>query len=885
MVSTRLARASVVLALLVGCRSTPPTPSPSPETQTAAERPRPSARPNDATPSIPLNGGELATADSAHPRGGSDVTPVYTPDEEHARFTTAAGYRLELVAAEPLVQDPVAIDFDADGRMYVVEMRAYMPNLEGTGEDRPVGRIVVLEDTNDDGRMDRRTIFLDSLVLPRAVKVLAHGVLVAETPHLWFARDTTGDLRADTKVLVRDDYGTKSSNPEHNANGLFWGLDNWIHNANYGGEFRLRADGTFDFRRAEDEGQWGVSSDAHGRLYRNSNEDPLRADLVPSRYAARNPLLPAPRGIYEQLTQNVPVWPGHKTPAVNRGYRAETLRPGDSTLAHYTSAGSPTAYVGDRLPAELHRSVFVTESAGNMVGRFVVDEDTTGFPTARSAYDHAEFITNSDQRFRPVNLANAPDGTLYVVDMYRGIIQHRVFITDYLAKQIRDRGMEQPIGLGRIWRVVHTTTQRGERPRLSGKTPAELVPLLAHPNGWWRFEAQQLLVERGDRSVAPAVRELLRASADDRARLHALWTLDGLGAVDEATVRAALADSSAPVRAAALRIAEPWLARGDVSMRDRVMALAADRAPLVRRQLAASLGELPVGERDDALLRVIAASGDDPVVADMVVTGLAGRELAFLERMLDARGASEAHDAPVVRSLSAALLASRDSVRVGRLLALLGPARARWQRLALLGYTGEPRADGGDGGFAAPEGGGFRRRRTAPIALGAVPRGLVALLASRDSVVRGQAERVAARLTWPGLARRAPAVAPLTPEERARYAAGQKQYLATCSGCHQARGTGLPGAAKPLVGSQWVLGSPARLIRIVLQGKEGAMLMPPIGSSLTDDQLASVLTYIRRSWGNTASAIPPMLVHDIRAETQGRTKPWTEEELQAVRGR
>jgi len=246
--------------------------------------------------------------------------------------------------------------------------------------------------------------------------------------------------------------------------------------------------------------------------------------------------------------------------------------------------------------------------------------------------------------------------------------------------------------------------------------------------------------------------------------------------------------------------------------------------------------------------------------------------------VLDARDASEAYDAPVVRSLSTALLASRDPARIGRLLALLdSSARTRWQRLALLGYTGAPEADAGEGGF--------RRRRTAPIALGAVPRGLVALLASRDSVVRTQAERVAARITWPGLARSAPAVAPLTPEQRARYAAGQTQYLATCSGCHQARGTGLPGVAKPLVGSQWVLGNPARLIRIVLQGKEGTMLMPPVGASLTDDQLASVLTYIRRSWGNTASAIAPEAVHDIRAETQGRTKPWTEEELRAVRGR
>ena len=230
MLPQRLRRrgALAFVALLLGaCRSAPPAPAP--ETRTAARpgpRLSPSARPNDATPSIPLNPSTLAGDSSHASRGGSAVTPVYTPEEELARFAAQPGYRVELVAAEPLVQDPVAIDFDADGRMWVAEMRAFMPNLQGTGEDRPVGRIVVLEDTNDDGRMDRKTVFMDSLVLPRAVKVLSHGVLVAEVPNLWLVRDTNGDGRADTKELVRDDYGTKQSNPEHNANGLLWGIDN-----------------------------------------------------------------------------------------------------------------------------------------------------------------------------------------------------------------------------------------------------------------------------------------------------------------------------------------------------------------------------------------------------------------------------------------------------------------------------------------------------------------------------------------------------------------------------------------------------------------------------------------------------------------------------------
>ncbi|MBC7673338.1 MAG: dehydrogenase, partial [Polaromonas sp.] len=546
------------------------------------------------------------------------VAPVYSPEEERARFHAVDGYRLELVASEPLVQDPIAIDFDADGRMYVVEMRGYMPNLQGTGEDRPTGRIVVLEDTDHDGRMDKSTVFMDSLVLPRAVKVLEHGVLVAAPPNLWLARDTTGDLRADTRELIRSDYGNPKGNPEHSANGLFWGIDNWIHNANYAGQLRMGADGHMIFRTAPEEGQWGVSSDEYGRLYRNSNEDPLRADLISSHYAMRNPNLSSLAGVYQQLTPNVAVWPAHKTPAVNRGYRAETMR-ADSTLAHYTSAGGPAAFVGDRLPAELRRSVFITESAGNLVGRLIVRDSADGIPVARSAYDHKEFLTGSDERFRPVSLATAPDGTLYVVDMYRGIIQHRVYITGYLEQKITERGLEQPIGLGRIWRVVHTSTVRDETPHLSTKAPAALVPYLGHANGWWRLTAQRLLVERGDTSVAPALRQMLRTHADDRARLHALWTLDGLGHADQASIEAALTDRSAPVRAAAIRIGEPMLAAGDTTMRSAVMRLVSDRDPTVRRQLAASAGELVASARGAALREIGARSGDDPVVAGLVV--------------------------------------------------------------------------------------------------------------------------------------------------------------------------------------------------------------------------------------------------------------------------
>jgi putative membrane-bound dehydrogenase-like protein len=738
--------------------------------------------------------------------------------------------------------------------------------------------------------MDRKTVMLDSLVLPRAVRVLERGVLVGAPPNLWLARDTTGDLRADVKELVRGDYGTLQSNPEHNANGLLWGIDNWIHNANYAGQFRARREGGFTYRWTPSLGQWGVSSDDYGRLYRNSNEDPLRADLIPSHYAARDSAARF-HGIYERLTPNVPVWPAHKTPAVNRGYRSETLRP-DSTLAHYTSAGTPTVYVGDRLPAELRGNVFVTEPAGNLVGRFIVHEDTTGTVTARSAYERSEFLTSTDERFRPVNVATAPDGTLYVVDMYRGIIQHRAYITGYLEQKIRERGMEQPIGLGRIYRIVHSSTRRGERPRLSHATPAELVGYLAHPNGWWRITAQRLLVERGERSVAPALRELVRSSADDRTRLHALWTLDGLGESDLPTITTALSDTSPHVRAAAIRIWEPWLARSDPAVKETVLRLVADRTPEVRRQLAASLGELPPASRESALAAVVARHGDDPVVADMVASAVGGREVRLLGALISS-GILDAQrpvdETPVVRALAAAVVRRRDVAGVQQLLSwAVAPARPRWQRLALLDAMG-----------------GQRRRPPAPptdhaidpasdqvpdqptgaraIELPRRPDALLALSAGRDSALAGQARRAADALDWPGKSRPRPTARPLTPAERQRFAAGRTQFLASCAGCHQANGAGQAGLARSLVQSPWVLGVPVRLIRIVQHGKEGQMLMPPVGGTLTSEQLAAVLTYIRRSWGNDADPIEPALVDEVRGATSGRSRPWTEAELLRIR--
>lgn len=835
--------------------------------------PRANAGAPDRTSLIVAERVDSAAATSAIPSvppvvGESAVAPVYTPEQSLAQLRLPDGYRAELVAAEPLVHDPVAVDFDADGRMYVVEMRAYMPNIRGEGEDRPIGRIVVLEDVDDDGRMDKSTVFLDSLVLPRAVKVLERGVLVAAPPNLFLARDTTGDLVADVTEIVRRDYGSLRSNPEHNANGLQWGIDNWLHNANWAGQLRVR-DRDFAYRWTPSIGQWGVSADDYGRQFRNSNEDPLRASVIPTHYAARDSGGPRVRGIYDPLTPNVAVWPARKTPAVNRGYRPQTLRP-DSTLAHYTAAGSPTTFIGDRLPSELRRSVFVTESAGNLVGRFVVDEHPDGSLSARPAYERREFLASTDERFRPVNLASAPDGTLYVVDMYRGIIQHRVYITDYLAEKIKERGLDGPVGMGRVYRIVHSSTRRGPRPLLSRATPGQLVAHLSHPNGWWRITAQRLIVERQLRSVASALRALFHSAPDDRTRLHALWTLEGLDSIDESIVIAAMADSSPHVRAAGMRVGEPLLAQSD-AVRGALLRLIDDDAPIVRRQLAASIGELAEGARQEPLLRIALRHGSDPVVSDLVGGAVRGREIALLERLLaaDATASVTAPPAEAVRTLAARVARRRVTAPVERLIAwAVSRERPRWQRLAILEALSESSGQGG----------------RATIALLRRPDALLAVAAGRDSALADRARRTAQSLDWPQKAggERA-AVRPLTRAEQQRLAAGRTQYQTTCAACHHATGSGQTGLGKSLIRSPWVLGDPGRLVRIVQHGKEGEKLMPPVGSSMTADELAAVLTYIRRSWGNDGTPVDPALVREVRGATTGRNRPWTDAELQRAR--
>ncbi len=865
-------------------------------------------------------------------------SPVLSPADEMKTFYMAPGYRVELVASEPMIQDPVLIDWDPEGRMWAIEMAGYMLDIQATREHDPLGRIVVLEDTNGDGAMDKRTVFFEGLVLPRALKVLDHGVLVGEPPNLWLMKDTNGDLKADTKELVTDTYGRLDANVEHNANSLMWAMDNWMYTSEVDMYLRLR-DGKFEVRKTLSRGQWGASQDDVGHVYRNTNSSALHVDLVPTPYYLRNPALTRTRGSYEFLGGTSDdlntTWPVRATPGVNRGYQAGVLR-ADGSLSSYTAVAAPTVYRGDRLPADLYGNVFLVEPAGNLVSRVIVSDDGETL-RGKKAYEQAEFLASTDERFRPVYLSSAPDGTLYIVDMYRGIIQHKGFITEYLRDQIVSRSLEQPPARGRIYRIVHETTTRDGRPSLTNMTAAQLVAVLSHPNGWWRDTAQRLLVERNDKSAVAPLKALAGSAREPRTRLHALWTLDGMESLDSATLTRALADSSRDVRVSAIRMAESWLRDSDKPVTSAVLALAADRDWAVREQLAASLGEMPAGSKESAIAGLLEQHADEPVVMDAALSGVSGSEMAVLETLL--KGTDETPQRSTAITMLAATIVSgaQDPAVLALFDATAAAGRPEWQRAALLrgaevsllgaAAPGSPAGRGGGRGAQASGGepcptcpGGRSGPGGAPAfprepAAGTAARGATGQATVRAAGGRGRgatrpalkltrepalatltpatagalAPRVTAvlaRVEWPGKPGVAAAAAPLSAAEQARYDAGRDVYRSLCIACHQADGRGQDKVAPPLVGSELALADPGVPIRILLNGKEGTIgLMPPLGSALTDDQIAAVLTYVRREWGQTGSPVEPAVVTQTRPQTSGRTRPWTNDELTRIGGR
>src|SRR5258706_7749744 len=559
-------------------------------------------------------------------------SPAKTPQEELASFQLEPGLAIQLVAAEPMVQDPVVIAFDEDGRLWVVEMRGFMPDIDGNGENKRVGRVSVLEDTNGDGQMDVSTIYIDSLIMPRAIAIVPGGALIAENEALWLAQDLAGDLHADSKTLIASSY---AGGPliEHAGNGLWRNMDNWYYNAKSRFRYRLM-DGVWRRDSTEFRGQWGICHDDKGRLYYNYNLSQLHADLVPPNYLSRNKNHTPTTGIDHGLTLDRRVYPIRSKPAVNRGYIPGTLDDKGS-LREFTAACAPFFYRGTALPKEYYGNVFVCEPSGNLIKRNVVQEEGL-LLTAHDPNPGKEFLASFDERFRPVSLASGPDGALYVADMYRGLVQHGKYVTPYLREQTLQRKLDKPIHCGRIWRIVPANQKATRLKKLSTASSGELVMELSNPDGWHRDMAQRLLVEQNDKRIQQALTELALRGDNYLGRFHALWTLEGLKLITPELLFRLIPDKSTLVSNSAIRLLEPF-AKTDKKVRERlgtVLLRRSDKAPIKQViQLALTAGVLDPTASHRLLARIVNRYDSSALIRDAVLSSLQDQEFAFLKTL------------------------------------------------------------------------------------------------------------------------------------------------------------------------------------------------------------------------------------------------------------
>ncbi len=557
-----------------------------------------------------------------------EASPALHPSEAPESFKLPQGVDIELAASEPLIRSPVDVEWDARGRMWVVEMPDYMSYAPGEGEgDRapgswgdwggaeneqaaeagwgdagpdqdPSGRVVVLEDPDGDGRMEDATVFLDDLTLPRSIAFVGTGVMIGLPGELLYCQYDEDSLDIFRREVVSESYapaGGPNDNPEHTDNGLLYGLDNWLYNAK--SDMRLRlADAGVDIENTQFRGQWGITQDDAGRLYYTTNSHWLYADLLPGEYDPGEGIGESPGD-----TSDPSVYAARENYGTNRAYGGGYHRD-DGRMKTITGVAGPGAYRGSLLPFE--NTVFSPDPSGNVVAQFDVsgsaaelDVDATHRLYDDDEWGQREFLGSTNEVFRPVKVKTGPDGALYIVDMYKGIFQHVRFLSDYLAEYIIENDLHKVPPAGRIWRIV-PEGEDAELPDvwpLDTDSPADLAEALEHENGYVRKLGQQLLVERELTDAAEAVRDVAQTSGRPLPRVHALWALRGMDELDLESVAAAIDTGHSRVQQAAIRTGEVFFRTGDApAYVDAVLDLVTDEGqdPRVVAQAGYSLSKV-----------------------------------------------------------------------------------------------------------------------------------------------------------------------------------------------------------------------------------------------------------------------------------------------------
>lgn len=578
-----------------------------------------------------------------------------TPEESMKTFHFAENFKAEIFATEPLIIDPVSMQYDEDGNTYVVGMvDAYKPDsIKEKYEDK----IVMLKDLNGDGRADTAIVFADSLREVTSVLPWKGGLLIAAAPDIMYYKDTDGDGRADSKEILFTGFFNK--NEEAQITNLTFGIDNWIYANNtgqageitytrkpnapklnvQGADFRFRLDRD-QFERSTGPGQYGLAIDDWGHRFFTANSLHIRQVVTPLRYLERNPYLPSSAKssvenisdhdpIMYQLTKT-PYWRQVRTDRRNKVFQENHSDQVEYARDHFTGASGGTIYEGDAFPKEYYGNIFTGDVAGSLVHRDVLHaNDTLLYYTAERAAPEKdkEFLAVTDSWFRPATFSVGPDGYLYVIDMYRQHIETPLSIPEDLQK---DMDFNAGNKYGRIYRIVpgDAGTYKPVTPNLKNATSADLVKTLTHQNRWWRLTAQRLLLERQDKSVLPAVRDLFAKNEDPRFRLHALYVLEGMDALDAATVKVAMKDPSAGVRENAVILSERF-----PGCLPQLETMVNDSAIRVAYQATLSLGQFKDNTVIPALAKSLDLHGTSSWFRSAVLSSEAGSGIDLLKTL------------------------------------------------------------------------------------------------------------------------------------------------------------------------------------------------------------------------------------------------------------
>lgn len=588
-----------------------------------------------------------------------EMSPPRSPEEGLASIRVRPGFRVELVACEPVVIDPIAFDWGADGRLWVVEMRDYPLGMDGHG--KPGGVVKLLEDTDGDGRYDRAVPFLENVPFPSSIMAWGKGALVATAPDILYAEDTNGDGRADVRKALFS--GFVEGNQQHRVNGFDWGLDGWIYAANgdSGGKIVSAATGrtmsisgrdlrfhpeTGEMETVSAQTQYQRRRDDWGNWFGNNNPCWLWHVTVPERYLRRNPKVAVRRVIemlanYEDSTRVFPVSPAMVRP--NQPWSQN----------HVTSGSCASPYRDDWYGPEYANSVFICEPVHNAIHREVLEPKGAGFSSHRATgEERSEFFASTDNWCRPTMVKTGPDGALYVADMYRFVIEHPEWIApEMLARLDLKAGTDR----GRIYRVVPEGKPRRKIPDLTRLDGTELAAAMDSPSGWQRDHVQQLLLARkaDARGVSAKLESLLSVAHAPEVRIQALATLGLLGQLSQDRLLPMLADPSPWVRCEALRQSESRVAAGEPVFR-AVSALLGDSSGAVRLQLAFTLGAWPPEVAEPTLreLAARAATDDDELLRIAVLTSLRPESPLFAVLNQGAGGAKLVAAGPALKPSS-----------------------------------------------------------------------------------------------------------------------------------------------------------------------------------------------------------------------------------------